>query len=49
MDFLQWLYDYAIKIKPKAAQYYNAFEKRSQAIKKQGITTSPFQHLIPNK
>lgn len=28
MDFLQWLYDYATKVAPKAATYYNAFERR---------------------
>ena len=28
MDFLQWLYDYATKVAPKAANFYNAFERR---------------------
>lgn len=49
MDFLQWLYDYATKVAPKAAIYYNAFERRQLAMKKQGLSARPLPHLVPNK
>eukprot|EP00347_Sterkiella_histriomuscorum_P009498 403340986 len=56
MEFLQWLFDYAQKVNPNFGQFYNGYERRVEAYKKQlnvtnlaGIQIQMSPHLIPNK
>ena len=59
MECVQFLYDHHMRVAPKAAHYYNGFERRMEAYKKQSNIAasedlSKFKinmssHLIPNK
>ncbi|CDW91521.1 eb1 protein [Stylonychia lemnae] len=56
MDFLQWLYDYSQRTSPNFGTFYNGYQRRLEAYKKQNNLTSlsGFQiqmspHLVPNK
>ena len=61
MECVQFLYDYHIRVAPKAGAYYNGYEKRMEAYKKQNnippqeaiskfkMNSNMNSHLIPNK
>lgn len=40
MEFLQWIYDYAMKVSPNFGTYYSGYERRLEAYKKQNNLTN---------
>ena len=59
MECVQFLYDHHMRVAPKAASFYNGFERRMEAYKKQNniaanedlskYKINMNSHLIPNK
>ena len=35
MEFIQWLYSYAVKISPNIAKFYNGYERRLESYMRQ--------------
>lgn len=59
MECVQFLYDHSLRVAPKASSFYNGFERRMEAYKKQNniphnedlgkFKINMSSHLIPNK